>query len=188
MFSGSNTIREELASIEGKVPSGTSLKHYKAYETSFGEAAFAALANAAIAVTKTGKFKPRDIVDAVEDWLMDKQFISPGGGAERFCGHLWLLVAVNGSLKDKTSVTFLEYLASADGMDWRARWVAAAAFNERKKNNQPPDSDLPEWLRKDGYDRSFSENPQAFQRYMERGGYTYSLKHHRTLIRSKPSR
>jgi hypothetical protein len=187
MFGGSDTIREYLARVEGKVPSGTTAHHHKAYETSFGEAAFASLANAAIKVTKTGKFKPRDIVDAVEDWLMDKQFISPGGGARRFCGHLWLLVAVDGSMKGKTSLKFLEFLAGADSLDWRARWVAAAAFNERKKNDRLPESEPDEWLRGEGYDRIFSENPQVLARYQERGGYSYSLKHHRTLIRSNSS-
>lgn len=183
MFGSSRTIREDLDSMEGKVPSGVTNKHFKVYETTHGEAAFRALAHAASEVTKADRFKPQYIVDAIEDWLMDKQFISPGGGTEPACGHLWLLVAMNGSVRNGTSVEFLRHLASKEGLDWNAHWVARAALRERRKNDRLPDPDPPEWQRKGGYDRSFSENPQVFERYHNRGGYNYSLRHHRTLIR-----
>lgn len=182
MFEGSATIREELARIEGKVPPGATNQHWKAYETTYGEAAFVALASAAGEVTKMEGFRHRDIVDAIEDWLMDKRFISPGGGAERFCGHLWLLVAVNGSRRDGTSLKFLEYLAGQKGLDWRARWVAQAALREHREGEHLPDPGLAGWLRGTGFDRSFTEEPQLFARYHDRGGYAHSLKHHPTLV------
>lgn len=185
MFAGSGTIREELARTKDTVPPGTTNQHWKVYETSYGEAGFGALADAASEVTKTERFRPRDVVDAIEDWLMDKRFASPGGGAERFCGHLWLLVAVKGSMKNGTSVKFLEYLASHTGLDWQGRWVAKAALEERRKNDMLPDPEIPDWDRGDGFDRTFSESPQIFERYHERGGYANSLKRHRTLTGSK---
>jgi hypothetical protein len=183
-FQYSWTIVEYIDRLKGKTPPGVLDKHFKVFETN--GSCFLALCHAASEVTKDSKFKPVDIITAIEDWLIDKQFISGGGAAESFCGHLWLLVAVNGALKSGTSVKFLDYLATApDLKEWRGQWVAKAALKQREQNNHLTHSDRSPLSPDQGYEKPITGDPNLYTRYHLRGGYEHSKASHRALVSLK---